>query len=69
MLTGKTQTKKVSFREFAGSVNLGGKRMLEKAITMAMGQGGRLTGVLTLQQQFDKRKAEAKAETDPEKVR
>ena len=59
----------VSFKEFAAQVNLGGGRLLEKAITTAMEASGRLKGVMTLQEQFDRRKAQAKGEADPEKLK
>lgn len=45
---------KVSFKEFASNVNLGGGRSFEKALTKAMEAGGRIKGVLTLQGMFDR---------------
>ena len=52
---------KISFKEFAGSVNLGGTRGFEKALTKALTNGGKIQGALSLQGWFEKTKDQAKA--------
>jgi Ca2+-binding EF-hand superfamily protein len=52
---------RISFKEFAGSVNLGGSRGFEKALTNAMQNNGKIKGALSLQGWFEKTKEQAKA--------
>jgi Ca2+-binding EF-hand superfamily protein len=52
---------RISFKEFAGSVNLGGSRGFEKALTAAMQNNGKIKGALSLQGWFEKTKEQAKA--------
>jgi len=52
---------KISFKEFAGAVNLGGSRGFEKALTKAMESTGKIKGALSLQGWFEKTKEQAKA--------
>jgi Ca2+-binding EF-hand superfamily protein len=52
---------RISFKEFASSVSLGGSRGFEKALTQAIQSDGKIKGALSLQSWFEKTKDQAKA--------